>query len=256
MKLTHLGSSRMSCRQCTGHWAHPDLCWGTGNQHPRAFYKGGLGSWSKKEQTEEMGEVKGGKIGPDALKFLGRPFCVCVCVCVWHWAMGKPSERAHLLPGGEARRGQLHHLPRQLCLDARHALVALLPVQGHSDQAPKARAGSQLPPPFLHPKEPLGFSALRDCRWGLRSGEPQAGAGPCTATLERNCRVQRFHKEAALRDTALCLELGCTISDQKDVSQIGQALVGATSHDKGVSNSPQTHLWFVPSLRLCRYTGS
>lgn len=80
MKLTHLGSSRMSCRQCTGHWAHPDLCWGTGNQHPRAFYKGGLGSWSKKEQKEEMGEVKGGKIGPDALKFLGRPFCVCVSV--------------------------------------------------------------------------------------------------------------------------------------------------------------------------------
>lgn len=74
----------------------------------------------------------------------------------------------------------------------------LLPVQGHGDQAPKARAGSQLPPPFLRPKEPLGFSALRDCRWGMRSGEPQSGAGPCTTTLERNCRVQRFHKEAAL----------------------------------------------------------
>lgn len=40
------------------------------------------------------------------------------------------------------------------------------------------------------------------------------------------------------------------------LSQIGQACVGAISHGKGVSNSPKTYLWFVPSLRLCRHTGS
>jgi len=48
----------------------------------------------------------------------------------------------------------------------------LLPVQGHGDQAPKARTRGQLPPSFLRPKEPLGFSALWDCRRGCHQPGP------------------------------------------------------------------------------------
>lgn len=115
----------------------------------------------------------------------------------------------------------------------------LLPVQGHSDQAPEACACGQLPPPFLRPKEPLGFSALRDCRRGCHQPGPvPVPEQPLQPPGGEPQGTTRHHKEVP---TACLKPCPPTIKRARAfpvLARLMQEGGKATSHKKGGIQQP------------------